>query len=111
MNIGIIGTGDVGSALGRLWAGRGHAIMFGSRDPQSARVRALLATIGTGARAGSAREATQFGAVVVLATPFHATEAAIRGPGAGPSAGHDHGPPLPAGGRRPWRRRCTEKAA
>jgi hypothetical protein len=36
-------------------ARRGHAIMFGSRDPQSARVRTLLFTIGAGARAGSAR--------------------------------------------------------
>jgi predicted dinucleotide-binding enzyme len=77
MNIGIIGTGEVGSALGRLWAAKGHAVMFGSRDPQSPKVRALLGAIGT-ARAGSAREAAQFGTVVVLATPFHATEAAVR---------------------------------
>ena len=77
MNIGIIGTGEVGSALGRLWAAKGHAVMFGSRDPQSPKVRALLGAIG-GARAGSAREAAQFGTVIVLATPFHATEAAIR---------------------------------
>jgi 8-hydroxy-5-deazaflavin:NADPH oxidoreductase len=77
MNIGIIGTGEVGSALGRLWAAKGHAVMFGSRDPQSPKVRALLGAIGA-ARAGSAREAAQFGTVVVLATPFHATEAAIR---------------------------------
>jgi 8-hydroxy-5-deazaflavin:NADPH oxidoreductase len=77
MNIGIIGTGEVGSALGRLWAAKGHAVMFGSRDPQSPKVRALLGAIGA-ARAGSAREAAQFGTVAVLATPFHATEAAIR---------------------------------
>jgi predicted dinucleotide-binding enzyme len=78
MNIGIIGTGEVGSALGQLWAAKGHAIMFGSRDPQSPKVSELLGTIGSAARAGSVREAAQFGEVVVLATPFFATEAAIR---------------------------------
>lgn len=81
MDIAIIGTGWVGSALGRLWAARGHAIMFGSRDPQSAKVHTLLGTIGAGARAGSVRQAAQFGAVVVLATPWHATEAAITAAG------------------------------
>ena len=35
MNIGIIGTGNMGSALGRLWASKGHAVFFGSRDPGS----------------------------------------------------------------------------
>jgi predicted dinucleotide-binding enzyme len=80
VNIGIIGTGEVGSALGRLWAAKGHAVMFGSRDPQSPKVRALLGAISA-ARAGSAWEAAQFGTVVVLATPFHATEAAITAAG------------------------------
>lgn len=55
--------------------------MFGSRDPQSAKVHTLLGTIGAGARAGSVRQAAQFGAVVVLATPWHATEAAITAAG------------------------------
>ncbi|GAG79885.1 unnamed protein product, partial [marine sediment metagenome] len=31
MKIGIIGTGRLGSALGKIWAEKGHMIMYGSR--------------------------------------------------------------------------------
>jgi predicted dinucleotide-binding enzyme len=32
MEIAIIGAGDVGGALGRLWVKKGHQIMFGVRN-------------------------------------------------------------------------------
>ena len=35
MEISIIGAGDVGGTLGRLWARKGHQIMFGVRNLQS----------------------------------------------------------------------------
>ena len=35
MHIGILGTGQVAQTLARRWAAAGHAITFGSRDPQS----------------------------------------------------------------------------
>lgn len=78
MRIGIIGTGNVGSALGKRWADAGHEVMFGVRDPGDAKVKALVAALGLPARAGSVTEAAAFGEVVVLATPFAAAEAAIR---------------------------------
>jgi hypothetical protein len=78
MHIGIIGTGNVGSALGKRWAAASHAIMFGARDPGAAKVKALVAEVGSGARAGQIAEAAAFGEVVVLATPFPATEDAVR---------------------------------
>jgi hypothetical protein len=78
MRIGIIGTGNVGAALGARWAGAGHEIVFGARDPAEQKVRALVATLGPAARAGSVREATTSADVVVLATPFDATADAIR---------------------------------
>ena len=35
MEISIIGAGDVGGTLGRIWARKGHQIMFGVRNLQS----------------------------------------------------------------------------
>ncbi len=32
MKVGIIGTGNVGTSLGKIWAENGHDIFFGSRD-------------------------------------------------------------------------------
>ena len=78
MRIGIIGTGNVGSAVGTRWALAGHDVMFGARDAKSPKVQALVAAAGKSARAGTVAEAAAFGPVVVLATPFEATESAIR---------------------------------
>jgi 8-hydroxy-5-deazaflavin:NADPH oxidoreductase len=35
MNIAIIGTGNIGTALGRSWAKAGHHISLGVRDPEN----------------------------------------------------------------------------
>ena len=71
MNIGIIGTGRVGTALARRWAAHGHAIMFGTRDPNSAKARAAVAAIPP-ARAGSVAEAAAFGRAILVAVPGEA---------------------------------------
>ncbi|RPI34779.1 MAG: hypothetical protein EHM54_09155 [Nitrospiraceae bacterium] len=35
MNIGIIGAGNIGSGLGKIWAKKGHKIIFSfSRNPE-----------------------------------------------------------------------------
>jgi 8-hydroxy-5-deazaflavin:NADPH oxidoreductase len=81
MKIAIIGAGNVGGALGANWAQKGHDIFFGVRDPKSEKVRALLGSIGAKAKAGSVAEAVAFGDVVLIATPWPATEAAIRSMG------------------------------
>ena len=46
MKIGIIGTGRIGSTLGKSWADAGHDVMFGARDPQNIKVD-ISAQIGT----------------------------------------------------------------
>ena len=71
MKIGIMGTGRVGTTLGRRWAEAGHDVLFGSRDPQSERVRSLLETIGNGVSAAGPQEALRHGEVVVLAIPWN----------------------------------------
>ena len=75
MRIAIIGTGNVGSALGTRWSQRGHEVVFGSRDPRSEKVQKLSAA--TGAGASNIRDAVTDAAVVVLATPWDATEESI----------------------------------
>lgn len=80
MKIAIIGAGNVGGTLGTLWAGKRHEIMFGVRDPSSQEAQ-LLKSINSQARAGSVPNAATFGEVVVLATPWPATENAIRSAG------------------------------
>ncbi|NEQ51078.1 MAG: NAD(P)-binding domain-containing protein [Leptolyngbya sp. SIO3F4] len=66
MNIGIIGSGMIGSTLGRHWAKAGHAVFFSSRHPED--LEALAEE--TGAQLGSVKQAAAFGSIVLLAVPF-----------------------------------------
>ena len=70
MKIGMIGSGNVGSALGRVWARAGHQVMFSSRHLDQD--KALAAEIGANARAGTPGEAAAFGEVLVFAVPYGA---------------------------------------
>jgi 8-hydroxy-5-deazaflavin:NADPH oxidoreductase len=81
MEIGVIGAGNVGGTLGRRWAQAGHAVVFGVRDPNDAKVRTLLASAGANARAGRVEEATAASAVVVLTVPWEAAHDAVRSAG------------------------------
>jgi hypothetical protein len=75
MEIAIIGTGNVGSVLGRRLARCGHQVTFGSRDPSSPRVRELVAENSHAHQAASVADAVQDADLVVLATPYdHVTE-------------------------------------
>ena len=78
MKIAVLGAGNVGGALGKLWAGRGHEVRFGVPDPRSQKTTALLASMGGRAQAGSNREAAGVSEVVVLSVPWPAAEQAIR---------------------------------
>ncbi len=78
MKIAVLGAGNVGGALGKLWAGRGHEVRFGVPDPRSQKVTALVASMGGRAQAGSNREAAGVSEVVVLSVPWPAAEQAIR---------------------------------
>ncbi len=69
--IAIIGTGEVGAALGVSWGRLGHPIIYGSRSPDSDKVRDLVARSGD-ARAVSSTEAAQHADIVVMATPVKA---------------------------------------
>ena len=70
IKIGVIGSGNVGSALGRVWANAGHQVMFASRNLEHD--KQLAATIGATARAGTPAEAAAFGDVLLFAVPYGA---------------------------------------
>lgn len=76
MKIGIIGTGRMGTALGRRWAQAGHEVCFGSRDP--AKAEAVAQTIGANARGGGYADAVAFGEVLLLSVPWKATQEVIE---------------------------------
>jgi len=77
MQIGIIGSGNVGGTLGKRWAKNGHNVTFSSRDPKSAKMTSLMADAGTTARADSVAAAAKASDVILLATPWPATKSAI----------------------------------
>jgi predicted dinucleotide-binding enzyme len=70
MKIGMIGSGNVGSALGTVWAKAGHQVMFSSRNLDSD--KKLAAEVGANAHAGTPQEAAEFGKVLVFAVPYGA---------------------------------------
>jgi predicted dinucleotide-binding enzyme len=79
MKIGIIGSGNVGSALGKIWAGKGHEVMFSSRHPEKAEV--LAKSVGNNASFGLPADAVKFGDVVALAVPWSQAENALKSAG------------------------------
>lgn len=63
--------------MGRAWLKRGHEVAFGVRDPNSPKARDLTSESPT-ARVVTNLEAARGSEVIVLATPWNGTEAAIR---------------------------------
>jgi 8-hydroxy-5-deazaflavin:NADPH oxidoreductase len=70
IRIGVIGSGHVGSNLGRVWAQAGNQVMFSSLNLDND--KKLAAEIGPNARAGTPREAAEFGQVLLFAVPYGA---------------------------------------
>lgn len=76
MKIGIIGTGNMGRALGVRWARGGHRVLFGSRDPGKARAVAASCS----ARAGDFDAAAAFGDVVLYTVRDVLPSSLLRSP-------------------------------
>jgi len=77
--IAIIGTGNVGAALGRRLAACGVSVRFGARDPD--KIRPLAADAGPNASAHTTAEAAKGADVVFLAVPAGAALDAATGAG------------------------------
>ncbi|MFX1420376.1 MAG: NADPH-dependent F420 reductase [Promethearchaeota archaeon] len=76
MKIGLLGTGRLGSTLGKIWAEKGHIIMFGSRDPQKA--KKLANTVGFNTTGGTYEEAAKFSEIIILAIPWSGAKESIK---------------------------------
>ncbi|MEO3750025.1 NAD(P)-binding domain-containing protein [Streptomyces sp. B6B3] len=74
MRIGILGTGNVGRAVGEGWRDAGHEVVWGSRTPGAERTVPVA-------------DAAGFGEVVVNATPGTASMELLRGVGGAALAG------------------------
>jgi predicted dinucleotide-binding enzyme len=72
--IAVIGTGNVGSALGRRFAELNHNVIYGSREPTRPDVQQLVALTGDNASAATPREAAQQADIIVLAVPWNVVE-------------------------------------
>lgn len=67
--IAIIGTGNVASTLGKIWAAKGHEIIYGSRSPTSNRVKQLVRATGTNAMSTTQPDAARRAEIVMLPIP------------------------------------------
>ncbi len=61
MKVGIIGKGNVGSAIGKGLVSKGHEVKFGHRDPKEPVI-----------------DAARWGEVIVLAVPYDAVENVVK---------------------------------
>src|SRR5258708_9029387 len=83
MKIGILGTGDVGKALGNGFLATGHRVMMGSREAANEKAAAWMKQaevnkMGAGASAGTFADAVKFADVVALATLWSGTGNALK---------------------------------
>src|SRR6267378_5681090 len=77
MKVGILGSGDVGRALGKGFVSREHEVKIGSRTPNSEKLKTWISQMGRKASTGTFADSAAFGDVIVLATNGSAIEAAI----------------------------------
>lgn len=69
MKIGVIGAGNIGGAIGAIWASRNHEVYFGVRDPQKESLVEKIAQMTEQVRVGHSAEAIGFADIVVFAVP------------------------------------------
>lgn len=79
LRIGIIGSGNIGGAVGTLWVKAGHPVMFSSRHPDE--LKDLVSGLGELGKAGTVEQAIAFGDVLFVAVPYRAL----------PQIGRDYG--------------------
>jgi 8-hydroxy-5-deazaflavin:NADPH oxidoreductase len=81
MNIGILGSGDVGRRLGDGFIELGHKVKIGSRDPNKSDIAQWVSSHGTNegkASSGTFAEAASFAELAVLATSWDGIPNAIK---------------------------------
>ncbi len=74
--IGILGSGNVGKALGEGFIKYGYEIMIGSREP--AKLKEWQSKQGEQALSGTFQEAAEFGEIVILAVKGSAAKEVVK---------------------------------
>jgi 8-hydroxy-5-deazaflavin:NADPH oxidoreductase len=77
MNIGIIGSGNMGTGMGKFWAKNGHKLMF-SYSRSEEKLKSAAASVSSEALVGTPSEAVAFADVVVLSFAWGALEDALK---------------------------------
>lgn len=72
--VAVLGTGDMGDSFGPRLAALGYRVIYGSRNPASDKVMALVALTGHDSSATTQMEAAQQADIVLLALPWPAME-------------------------------------
>jgi hypothetical protein len=70
MNIGILGSGQMGGAFAKLWAQKGHNIFIMSNNLEQ--THALASSIGDMVKVASVDDVVKSGDVIVFAVPYSA---------------------------------------
>lgn len=78
MKIGILGAGNMGGTLGRLWAELGHQVFFGLRDAESVKAQRTISAVGDETGWGTGAEAADFADVILIAVPWEATREVVQ---------------------------------
>lgn len=78
LSIAVLGAGNVGGALARVWSAAGHNVKFGLPDPQSEKSRGAVSKLGGKVQAASNKDAASAAQIVALCVPWPAAQEAIR---------------------------------
>ena len=76
VNVGVLGSGDVGKSFARAFAALGNEVMIGSRSPE--KLADFVASAGANVRSGTFEETAKFGDLIALATLGTATTEVLR---------------------------------
>ena len=87
MKVGILGTGDVGRALGRGFVALGHDVKMGARTANHEKALAWAAGQGPRASQGTFADAAKFGDLLVFATLGVANPEVVKAAGIDAFAG------------------------
>ena len=75
MKIGIIGAGDVGQTLAKLWTQAGHSVILSSRHPET--LESVIQDLGPTAQAATVVQTAIAGDILLLAVNYATIDAAL----------------------------------
>jgi 8-hydroxy-5-deazaflavin:NADPH oxidoreductase len=82
VKIGILGSGNVGATLGKIWAEQGHDLTFGVRDPNAEKVKTLLNETTGKAQAATIADTAIAAEIVALTVPWESVPDVLKQAGA-----------------------------